>query len=301
MRTSPHGVCVIAICSAGCGRVHFDPLGDGGPRSDGSTTDATVCTAFGPWGTPTRIAELSTAMAEYGGQILPDDLTLYFDRHGAGDEIFVARRPDRSSSFGIPQPLAELGTNAGEGSATLIPGELEIFFESGRSGTVCLYRATRASTAALWGTPAPVAALCGSPTEGAFVTRDGLTLYYNTATPPTDYEGTLMTSVRAAAGAAFPAGSPIAELAGGATQGYPALSADGLTLYFESGSPTDLYQATRPAIGMPFGAAAPVPGLNTSSIEQDVSISSDGLELFFASDRPPASNLDLYHTTRACM
>jgi len=152
-----------------------------------------------------------------------------------------------------------------------------------------------------WGAPTPVAELCTSATDGPYLTHDGLTLYYNTASPPADYLGTLMVSTRTSTAAPFVAGSPVAELASGATKGYPVLSADGLTLRFETMSPTDLYEAARPTLGAAFGTPAPIPGINTTSTEQDVSITPDGLELFFASNRPGSSDLDLYVARRSCL
>jgi Tol biopolymer transport system component len=146
-----------------------------------------------------------------------------------------------------------------------------------------------------------VTGLCASATEGPFITADGLTLYYNTATPPTDYEGTISVTTRSSRAAAFVAGNAIAELTPGATKGYSARSADGRTLLFESGSPTDLWETSRPDLGTPFGTPSPIAGINTSSIEQDVSITTDGTELFFASDRPGSLDLDLYVATRSCL
>ena len=291
---------IVLVVLASCGRVDFDPLGDASLAGDGNAGDgAAACTAFGPWGAPKRIAELATTASEYGGQMLGDGLTLYFDRHTTvPDELFVAQRPDRASPFGPAQALPALGTASSTGSATLSADGLELYFETG--SPVCIHRATRATTASAWGAPVPVAALCGSPTEGAFLTSDGLTLYYNTATPPTDYEGTIMITTRASTTVGFGAGSP-AGIVLTATNGYPALSSNELTIYFESGAPTDLWQATRPDRGSSWGAPSEIAGVNTASIEQDVSISPDGTELFFASDRMTSGDLDLYVATRACL
>jgi len=291
----------LALTTA-CGRIDFDPLGDA-RRGDGGAPGDAPC-MFGAWGAPTRIAELATAQDEYGAQIMADNLTLYFDRHASGvDEIFVAQRPDRASPFGQAQPLAELGTNNGECCATLTPDQLELYFESARSGTRCLYRSERASTAVAWNIPAAVAALCTSPTEGAYITQDGLTLYYNSATPPTDYEGAILVTTRATRLDAFGAGQAVSGLAAAGTSGYPALSGDEATIYFESHSSgaasTHLWQATR-ATAASFTGAVQITTVNSSGSEQDVSITTDGLELFFASTRPPSMGEDLWVATRSC-
>jgi len=292
----------LALLSS-CGRIDFDAIGDA-RRGDGGGPSDAPCT-FGPWGAPTRIAELATAQDEYGAQILSDNLTLYFDRHATGvDEIFVAQRPDRASPFGTAKPLAELGTNNGECCATLTPDQLELYFESARSGTPCLYRADRASTGMSWNAPTPVAALCASATEGAYLTQDGLTLYYNTATPPTDYEGAIFVTTRGMRSDAFGVGQAVTGLAAAGTSGYPALSSDELTIYFEGhgsgGGPTHLWQATRGTSGADFTSAAQITVINSSASEQDISITTDGLELFFASTRPPSMGEDLWVATRSC-
>ena len=294
---------VVAAIASACGRIDFDPRlatldgSDGGLAADAMP----ACTMFGPWGTPRVIGELATARDEFGGQIMSDNLTLYFDRHGGGDEIYVARRPDRSSPFGPAQQLPELGTNSFEGSASATADELELYFESSRSGKACIYRATRATATAMWDPPAQVAALCTSPNNGAYVTPDGLTLFYNSASAA-DPEGVIMVTTRASRTVPFPTGTPAGGgLAGGATKGYCNLASDGLTLYFETGSPTDLYQVARSGPGSPWGTPSQIPGMNTATIEQDVSITTDGLELFFASNRVGSMGLDLYVASRACL
>jgi hypothetical protein len=294
---------VLAVVSAGCGRIGFDPLvarSDGAELDGASPADATVCQTFSAWSTPQEIAETTVAgMEEFGGQITPDGLTLYFDRHGAGSEILVTRRPDRASAFGTPQSL-QLGTSTGDCCATLTPDELELYFER-NTGTVCIYRSTRGTTAQPWSTPMQVAPLCASANEGAYLTPDGLSLYYSTDVGGTDL-GSLMVTTRASSAATFTtAGSMVNGITATPTKGYPALSADQLSIYFESGASRDLYEASRPSIGAPFGTPMQIPGINSTSTEQDVSITADGLELYFASSRANASERHLYVATRTCM
>jgi hypothetical protein len=292
------GWCALALAAvAGCGRIAFDPInenGDGGNASD-SSLDAVGCTSFGPWSAPQRITQLATTQREYVGQLMPDHLTLYFTR---GSQQYVARRPDRGSPFGLPQLISELGSGC---CSTLRRDELELYFESDRAGTVCIFQSTRTSTTATWSTPAMVPALCGSATEGAYLTPDGLTLYFNTAMPPTDSLGTLMVTTRASTSSTFGPGAPVAGLSGGATKGYPTLSVDGLAIRFESLGPTDLFEATRPSPGAAFGTPAAISGINTTAAEQDNVVSEDGLELFFGSDRITANDLDLYVASRSCL
>ncbi len=85
----------------------------------------------------------------------------------------------------------------------------------------------------------------------------------------------------------------------------PEISADGLTLYFNSDRPggygdVDLWLSTRPTTNDPW--AEPVnlgPTINSSYANVTPNVSGDGLELFFTSDRPGGSGgQDIWITER---
>jgi hypothetical protein len=94
------------------------------------------------------------------------------------------------------------------------------------------------------------------------------------------------------------AGSMVPGITAMPTKGYPALSPDQLSIYFEA---SDLFEASRPSIGAPFGTPAQIPGINSTSAEQDVSITADGLELYFASSRANGTERHLYVAKRTCL
>jgi hypothetical protein len=84
------------------------------------------------------------------------------------------------------------------------------------------------------------------------------------------------------------------------------ISADGLTLYFQSNRPggfgsADIYMTTRASRSAPWGPAVNLgPTINTSAIDADVWISADGLELYFMSTRSGGyGGFDLYVSRRA--
>ena len=86
----------------------------------------------------------------------------------------------------------------------------------------------------------------------------------------------------------------------------PSISADGLTLYFNSNRPGgygdyDLWVTTRPTVYDPWGTPVNLePTVNSSAWEAFPSISADGLSLFFESPRPGGyGSFDLWVTTRA--
>src|SRR5262249_1307828 len=87
--------------------------------------------------------------------------------------------------------------------------------------------------------------------------------------------------------------------------GFPNISADGLSLYFSSDRPgdsggSDLWVATRPTTTQPFSVVSNLgPAVNSSAIDVRPTISADGLTLCFASDRAGTFGaLDLWVTIR---
>jgi Tol biopolymer transport system component len=89
-------------------------------------------------------------------------------------------------------------------------------------------------------------------------------------------------------------------------EGVPCISADGLSLYFNSNRPGgfgsyDLWMTTRATLSDLWGPPANLgPTVNRSSSDLNPNLSSDGLSLYFASSRPGGyGDLDIYMTTRA--
>jgi len=87
----------------------------------------------------------------------------------------------------------------------------------------------------------------------------------------------------------------------GTDDGWPTVTPDGLTLYWESarGPNRDIYGATRPQLGATFGPLALVPGINDPMWDDgDPDISFDGQTLVFDSARGDGQHDDLYFSTR---
>jgi len=91
-----------------------------------------------------------------------------------------------------------------------------------------------------------------------------------------------------------------------ANDGYPSISADGLSLFFgsfraEGHGQADLWVTTRPGANGAWGAPVNLGlSLNTPGSEGAPSISSDGLMLFFSSFRTEGAGLfDIWMTRRA--
>ncbi|HEV7555312.1 MAG TPA: hypothetical protein VGO00_07665 [Kofleriaceae bacterium] len=289
----------IAVIASACGRLDFGIIA----RDAGSDAPVDACT-LSPFGDVHAVTELDSSVTDFGGQISPDGLTYYFDSfRGTSDDLYVAHRTNRSDSFDSPQPITELDTADAESDPTVTGDELEMVFSSNRNAERCLYDTRRASTADPWGAPKVWQTLCTGGLGGSFISIDGLTLVYNTLDDGVG-EGKLVIAHRTSRADDFVTGTMISELAPGSTKGYPALSSDELTIYYEStgdGTHLQVWQATRASVDAPFGSPQLVPGVDDGDMsnEGDASITADGLELYFASDR--TGDNDIYVATRACL
>ncbi len=94
-------------------------------------------------------------------------------------------------------------------------------------------------------------------------------------------------ATRATTASAFSNPTKVAGVNTDYDEGDPSVSADGLTLYFQSfrsGTDQNIFVASRGSIDASFGDARPVP-VNTTFNDQDPWITVDGTELWFTSGR----------------
>lgn len=291
---------LVLLAAASCGRIDFDPIvGDSSTQTTSDGMPADACT-FSAWSAPVKVPALSTGALENGAQVSGDGLTMYV---GVGLDLEVSRRASRSSAWSTPAPIPELNTSNPDFDPSVAPDELEIYFSRVTAGMQCIWTSRRATTADMWSAPTELVSLCsGVQAGGPYLTADGLRLYYTVSSLASN-EGNLVVSTRASRADAFAPGTPV----DGITQpeiGYPALSADELTIYFEgvAGTQLDLFQASRPTRAAPFGAPQPIAAFNSPDMDEDISLTADGLEAFFDSDRTqPGADTDVYTATRSCL
>jgi hypothetical protein len=289
---------LVAVAVAACGRVGFEASAiDGSIGSDAA--DAAIdavpaCTQFGAWGTAQRIAELATSAQDYGSEISSDGLSLYWGSNDGGpDQLYMATRPSRTSTWGAARLLDQVGPGVGDPSVT--GDELEIFYSHAGGPKDCIYRASRTDKADDFDAGAPV--LCDSVTHHAcpHVSSDGLTMVYEDG-------GTLLISTRPDRNAAFPEGEGFPGLFTGLS--CPYITDDLLTMYYEEDAPSVIEFATR---SIPSGAfdvqKQAVTEANAAGFDtEDVSLTGDGLEMHFDSDRTGgAGQHDMYFLQRECV
>ena len=135
----------------------------GSDRAGGGTgMDIFVATRTGraaPFGAPARIDELATSLDEDNPFLVADGLTLWFDR---GGEIFTAVRASRQAAWQPAQPVPALNAGTADVAVALSKDELTVYFSSDRApglGGLDLWKATRDSPDAAFGSPTPLTAL----------------------------------------------------------------------------------------------------------------------------------------------
>jgi len=306
-------VLVGAGCGGGAGQMASRPAGGSpSPIATGRASPSALPFAVG---TPVNLGRAVNGPGFDGGPSLSADgreLYLISDRPGSrqgGGDIWVARRPSASAPFAPPQHLgAAVNSQANEGSPSISGDGLLLYFECFAPGTVftCLGPGLGASgNSDIWvatrraaDRPFRAATHLGRPVNSPYtdgfpaISADGRRLYFASDRPggSGDFDIWLATDKSAGGGfhKAVNLGPPVN---GPSYDGDPAISADGLMLFFSSDRPggsggQDLWVALRTSTGGPFGEPINLgPRVNTTGFEGRPALSSDGSTLFFMSDR----------------
>lgn len=275
-----------------CGRIAFEPLST--TAGDAPPDDAQACTMFGPWSPPVRLASVSTIDDDWEPAQHPDGSRLVFARRFMG--IFIA---DRSgTTVGAPVPVSTVSGNA-EGPAWSPAGD-QLYFTLDPSGT----GASRLWVADYVGNvvqaPREVVELADEPLLAPAISVDGLELYYST--PFTNYRIRRATRASLSSPWVVQGEESQLQIAGEGGIGWPSISGDGLTLYYEyiENDQPQIYAATRASTAQRFENPTPVTLGNLFGADPD--ISHDGATLFFSGFADGSTTgYDLYVTTRTCL
>jgi hypothetical protein len=218
-----------------------------------------------PFGTPTAVSEVNTTDFETSSAISTDGLTLWFgsDRGGGvgGNDIWVSGRASRTAPWSTPINVVSLNTVADD-----IPrptGQHDLIMPLASTAAVPsvyqTYFAGRVARGAPFAPPVPIPSIDhpNKSSVDAFLTDDGLTVFYSSA--------------------------PVSDVDGGAADAGPTADA---------GAPTaDLFVAWRRSTDEDFSAFQPLDDLNTSFDERDPWLTPDGKTLYFTSDRGGVLNI----------
>jgi hypothetical protein len=212
--------------------------------------------AFDP---PVLVAEVSSPDHEASPAIALDGLSLYFgsDREAVVAEdldIWSASRPDRTAPWAAAQKLTALNSSAKD--IPRPPGQrglvMPMASERDSLGGYKTYLSARPSVDQPFGPPAPISGLTGSDATfaDAFLSDDGLTLFYASAASPTGAPD-LFVAWRLTTADAFSLPTPLGDLNSAGDERDPWLSPDGTLFYFTSDRDGSLQIYEAPATRQP--------------------------------------------------
>jgi hypothetical protein len=267
-------ICVELAGAAGCGRIDYRPI-DGAMTelSDAAGLDAPGVDAPEPDATPNDGAPIDAA---------PD---------GAGPPACVEH-----GDWTVVRRLAELGTSADEYGPELADGGLAIYYDTGGTGGWRqIFVARRPTREDPFESPTEITELASTITSGydPAVRDDELEIYFVRDQP---LSRCLYRSTRA--DRALPWGAPVrldAICADVASSG-PALTADGLRLFYDESSKT-IFESARSSLSETFSSGSTHPELMGSGTRDAwPTVTADALTIFFTSDR--GGDSDIYTSAR---
>jgi hypothetical protein len=215
-------------------------------------------------------------------------------------------------TFGTPTNLGPIvNSSSSEWPPCISADSLSLYFCSNRPGGYGdrdIWVSTRATKDDPWGTPVNLGPSVNSSAKEAFpfISTDGLSLFFE-STRPGGYGGhDLWVTTRATKDDTWDIPVNLGPMVNGSSNdATPGISADGLSLFFESDRSVgygsfDLWVTRRATRTDPWGAAVNLgPTVNSSAWEGGPIISADGLSLYFWSQRSGGyGSTDIWVTTR---
>ena len=203
--------------------------------------------------------------------------------------------PRWSKRWGAPAPISELNTAAEDAQGTMTEDLLFICFASNRvagPGTGDIWCARRSTRFAPFETPVLQATVSSTAIDWMpALSADGAELFFSSDRAGGAGAFDLYRSEWVEAAGAFGPATKVTELNSSAWDTGPALSGDGLTLYFDSGrrapnAPSTIYVASRTNRTSPFGAPTLVAALDSMKGDGEPGPSSDLAQMVFCSMRP---------------
>ncbi len=265
------------------------------------------------YGEPTNLGPIvNSSASEWGASFSADYLEMFFvsDRpDGFGDwDIWVTTRETADDDWGTPFNLgAPINSSFVDTTAAISPNGLELYFCSTRPGGIGyedIWVTRRESKDDIWGSPVNLGQPANSPTldYGAFISVDGLELYFNSMRHGGVGSGNhdLYVMRRATISDDWSAPVNLGSVVNGPSHDIsPSLSPDGRYLFFsDHPSPyyifhaggfglADIWATTRATIEDDWGEPVNLgPNINSSGDDCFPRISPDGSTLYFASGLP---------------
>jgi uncharacterized protein (TIGR02246 family) len=276
---------------------------------------AEVANADFTFGTPTNLGPtVNSSDYDVAPNISADGLELFFfsTRPGGSGQadIWVTTRDTTDDEWGTPMNLGPTVNSSNWEVHPCVSGDgLSLYFGShnrpGGSGHYDLWVTTRETTNDDWGIPVNLGPTVNSSAGewGQSISADGLELYFSSLRSGGYGRHDLWITTRESTNDDW--GPPVnlgPTVNSSASDGFPSISTDGLTLFFSDyhlgtsrpggyGS-ADIWMTTRATKSDPWGEPVNLgPTINSSSIEDSPNISADDSTLYFDSMRSGGGDL----------
>ena len=258
---------------------------------------------------PEPLTGLGVNVDMWSPSLSADGTTLYFAGwDGNSEHIYSATRSGTSTQFSRAVRLPSVNSITGaEGTPYVSFDDLTLYFYSTRAGGDGgrnIWSASRrnGNTNTNFVAPAPLDVVnSDSDDHLPWLSRDELTLLFVSNRPGLG-QSDIWRATRAHKADAFSSPMLLPKINSSARDERPALTRDGLTLFFTSdrgtASDLDLYVAERSDTQAEFSKPVAVDALNSPAIDADPALSADEAELFFASSRQGSAGL--WRALRVC-
>ncbi len=219
----------------------------------------------------------------------------------------LSRWFDGTLAFSAATILTTVNTPSNDRDPSISADEHTLYVSSDRPGGLGgydIYMSTRTDLTDSFGAPTPFAAANSISSEGKMsITPDGLLFDVASDRAGGDGGADVWLASRTSVGVAFdPMSEALAANVNDATSQYdPALSDDGLHLYFAPGNPQYIALAVRASRTAAFSAPLAFPELTSGAGDADPSLSPDERIITFSSRRTDqnAGGSDMWYATRA--
>jgi hypothetical protein len=240
-----------------------------------------------------------------------DMLELYFQSNRGlrgmdTSDIFVSRRASPTDPWGPATRVAQLSSSDIDETPEVAPDGLTLWLAIERSSSGRdVYVSTRPDRSSLWSTPVRVDELSSNLNDHAPTPSWSLLrMVMHTDRTPNVGRFDIFEAVRSSTTATWNAPAPVMGPVNTTVyEGAPHLSADDLTVYFDSNRPGglaaggwDIYFATRPDVSAPFGTPVLVREICSTSDDGAPWVSADGRTIVFSTNRD--RNGEIYEATR---
>jgi Tol biopolymer transport system component len=177
-----------------------------------------------------------------------DGSTLYFTSLQQAD-LYVSTRLSTADPFVTGMPLSGVNSDALDADPFITGDGMTLYFDTSRNGDFDIYSSVRSSER--FGAPQPVSSINTRDDEySPVLSDDGKTLYFSTDHAGGGTHQDIWVAQRASISDGFGPATPVAGLDTPDDEYPEALSADGCTLYFDSGrtgvKPVKIFSARKP-------------------------------------------------------